>query len=273
MILLNNKSFEELCEQTDAALDKVGFDTSPGSIAKLFADIINGILEEFYETLTINHMQAFLTTATSDRLDKIGILLNCTRLENEDDDTYRTRISYQTLSLAKANETAIRLACLTVENVEDVKLKKFSHGPGSFSIVPITSDPFIDMTAEIEKAVVDIASYGERLIIKTPDYKKVKMTILITFSSYVNSNDKNESQEILVSVRDAIIKYINSIPLGEAIIINKLTETIMAISEEIVSYSCSLFKINNKNCLFINQGAKWDEKFIVSPEDEAIQVL
>ena len=99
------------------------------------------------------------------------------------------------------------------------------------------------------------------------------MTILITFSSYVNSNDKNESQEILVSVRDAIIKYINSIPLGEAIIINKLTETIMAISEEIVSYSCSLFKINNKNCLFINQGAKWDEKFIVSPEDEAIQVL
>lgn len=271
MILLHNKDFESLCEQTDYYLKTNGFSTTPGSIAKLFADIINKNTSEFYETLTVNHMQAFVTTAEGEFLDSIGILLNCERIENETDESYRKRITHQTLVLARANETSIRLAALTVEGVEDVVLKRYSHGPGSFTVVPVYANlGDTEIISDVNEVVLSVASYGEKIVVKPPSLKYVKLDISLTYSLNVNDTEK---QSMAATVREEVVKYLNSLKVGESLIINELTQRIMQVDERIMNYSCNNFKINNQMCLFINQGSRWDEKFAVSPDSDSIKVL
>ena len=269
MILINEKDFNSISLETDKALNEYGFSTTPGSIAKLFADIINKNISDFYETLSVNHVQSFVTTASGTYLDAIGSMLNCERYISEEDEDYRKRICHQTLSLAKANETSIRLAVLSVDGVEDVVLKKFSHGPGSLTIVPITSDLSLNKISEVENVISDVVSCGEKVIIKSPNYKSVKLNINL---SIVLSVDDVQTNSIKTEVRQAIIKYINSLRIGEPILINELTQRIMQVDDRIINYSCDVFSINNQRCLFINQGCRWDEKFIISPDSNAIIV-
>ncbi|MEG1870831.1 MAG: baseplate J/gp47 family protein [Peptostreptococcaceae bacterium] len=269
MILIHNKDFKSLVEQTDKSLVENGFTITPGAIAKLFTDIINKNIAGFYETLTVNHMQSFVTTATGEFLDSIGKLLNCDRLLEEKDEDFRKRITHQTLSLAKANETSIRLAALTCDGVEDVVLKKYSHGPGSFTVVPVTKDRGVNQISSVIQSLSDVSSFGEKVVVKMPILKLVKFNIGIVYAINI---DDNEKQEIAMTVREEVIKYINSLRVGEPLIINELTQRIMQISEKIINYSCNSFKINNQLCLFINQGSRWDEKFAISPDSNSITV-
>ncbi len=286
MILISNKDFDSLSETTTTRLNEAGFTTTPGGIAKLFADILNKNISDFYETLTINHMQAFVTTATGDFLDAIGVLLNCTRDtdNSETDDNYRNRITHQVLSLSMANETAIRLVVLQVDGVEDVILKRYSHGPGSFTVLPLINSSYDVATviAAVEEAVLKVCSYGEKIVVKAPSIKYVKMTISLIFS--INTTDV-EKQNTAVAVRENVIDYINSLSAGESFLVNELTQRIMNLDssvtggsydyskDKIINYSCADFKINNQTCLLINQGARWDEKFAVSPDTNAITVV
>jgi uncharacterized phage protein gp47/JayE len=284
MILISNKDFNSLSETTVTRLTEAGFTTTPGGIAKLFADILNQNISDFYETLTINHMQAFVTTATGEFLDAVGVLLNCTRKTDETDEDYRNRVTHQVLSLSMANETAIRLVVLQVDGVEDVILKRYSHGPGSFTVVPLINSSYDVATVleAVEAAVLKVCSYGEKVIVKAPTIKYVKMTVSLVFS--INTTDV-EKQNTAVAVRENIIDYINSLSAGAPFLVNELTQRIMnqAASitsgtydyskDNIINYSCADFKINNQTCLLINQGARWDEKFAVSPDTNAITVV
>lgn len=270
MILINNKTFEELCAESDINLNELGFSTTPGSFTKLFADIINKHISDFYETLSINHMQSFVTTATGYYLDGIGKMLNCIRDLDEVDDDYRKRICHQTLSLSKANETSIRLAVLNCDGVDDVVLKKYSHGPGSLTIVPVTKDISMSKIAEVEEAVYDVVSCGEKVIVKAPTFKYVKFSINL---SLLLSIDDIVKQAIRTEVKVAISNYINSLKVGEVIIINELTQRIMEVDDRIINYSCDAFSINNQKCLFINQSCRWDEKFIISPDLNSVNVF
>lgn len=270
MVLINNKTFKELCEESDVRLNELGFSTTPGAFTKLFSDIINKHISDFYETLTINHMQSFVTTATGYYLDNIGIMLNCTRNANEEDDDYRKRICHQTLSLTKANETSIRLAVLNCDGVDDVVLKKYSHGPGSLTIVPVTKDVSINNISAVEEAIQDVVSCGEKVIVKAPTFNYVKFNISLSLSLSIDDIVK---QSIRNEVRQAIINYINSLKVGEVLIINELTQRIMEVDERIINYSCDSFSINNKKCLFINQSCRWDEKFIISPDLNSVNIF
>lgn len=250
-------------------MEEKGFDTTPGAIVKLFLDIINKNVSDFYDRLVADHLLAYLTTSKGQFLDSIGMLVGCTRLEDESDADYKKRISYQTTILAKANEIAIRLAVLSLEEVEDVKIKRYAHGPGSMTIVPITNNLSQRVVSLVEREVSEVCSCGERAIIKPPEYKFVKLDINLIMSPNINETIR---QEVAVTVRRNIEEYISSLKLGATLVINKLTEVIMKSSSEILNFSCNNFMINNERCLLINQGCRWDEKFIVSPDEDSIWV-
>lgn len=251
-------------------LEEKGFDTTPGSIAKLFADIICKNTSDFYDKLTEDHMLAFLTTSRGSFLDKIGLLLDCVRLEEESDADYKKRISYQSRSLAKANEISIRLAILAMADVEDVIIKRYAHGPGSMTIVPISSKGISSrLNSLVNEVASDTASCGERVIVKAPDFKYVKLDVNLIMAAEVDDTIK---QEIAITVRGNVEDYISSIKLGGTLIINKLTEVIMSSSSKIVNYSTNSFMINNETCMLINQGSRWDEKFAISPDKSSVVV-
>ena len=272
MIVLNTKTFEELKEEATSDLQAVGFSTSPGSIAKLFMNIVNKNIANLYNTLTVNHLRAFVTTSDGDALDAIGKLLQCTRLSNESDDNYRYRITQQCLTLATSNETAIRLTALTVDDVEDIILKPYSMGAGSFTVIVLSNEDVTskDILESVKTKLLKVHGYGIRYNVVSPTltYISIKQRL------YLNENLSDiEKQEIKYEVQLKLSEYLNSLTIGEDIIIDKITQIIMNVSPDIIQESNMGFWINGEKALYVNQSCRWFERFILSRETDNVVIL
>lgn len=272
MKVLNTKTFEELRKEATEDLAAVGFNTSAGSIAKLFMNIVNKHIGDLYNTLTVNHLRAFVTTSDGDALDAIGKLVQCARLKDEEDDNYRYRIVNQCLTLATSNETAVRLTALTVEGVKDVVLKPYSMGAGSFTVI-ILSDEDVTSTGILEAVktkLLNVHGYGIRYNVVSPTltYVTIKQRIFLD-----NNLSDVEKQEIRYNVQLAILDYLSNLKIGEDIVLDKITQTIMNVSSSIIQESNMGFWINGEKALYVNQSCRWFERFIVSKERDNVVVL
>lgn len=272
MIVLNTKTFEELKEEATSDLQAVGFSTSPGAIAKLFMNIVNKNIANLYNTLTVNHIRAFVTTSDGGALDEIGVLVQCTRIKDETDDNYRYRIINQCLTLASSNETAIRLTALTVEGVTDVILKPYSMGAGSFTVI-VLSDEDVTATGILENVrtkLLKVHGYGIRYNVVSPTltYVSIKQRL------YINSSISDiEKQEIRYDVQLALIDYLSNLKIGEDIMVDKITQTIMNVSNNILEESNVSFEINGEKAIYVNQSCRWFERFIVSRETDNVVII
>ena len=272
MVVLNTKTFEELYKSGVEKLQNVGFSTSPGSIAKLFLNIVNQNIANLYATLTINHLRAFVTTADEDALDAIGELVQCFRLVGESDDNYRYRITQQCLVLASSNEAAVRLTALTVDGVQDVVLKPYSMGSGSFTVICITdsnlaSDDILDSVTE---KLVAVHGYGIRYNVTTPTLTY----ITIRQRLYIDSNTSdNERQEIRYAVQQTILDYFSTLKIGQDIIIDQLTQAIMNTDSRIIEEVNEEFTINGEKAMYTDQSCRWFERFIISTDVDNVIVL
>lgn len=272
MIVLNTKTFEELKTEATSDLQAIGFSTAPGAIAKLFMNIVNKNIANLYNTLTVNHIRAFVTTADGAALDAIGVLLQCTRLKDETDDNYRYRITNQCLTLATSNETAIRLTALTVDGVKDVILKPYSMGAGSFTVI-ILSDEDVTSTGILEtvrKKLLDVHGYGIRYNVVSPTLTYVSIKQRLHLNDTLSDIEK---QEIRYNVQLALSKYLSNLSIGEDIIIDKLTQVIMDVSPDIIQESNVQFKINGERALYVNQSCRWFERFIVSKDVDNVVIV
>lgn len=272
MKILNTKTFEELSQEATSDLEAVGFSTSPGGIAKLFMNIVNKNIANLYNTLTINHLRAFVTTSDGAALDAIGKLLYCTRMDNETDDNYRYRITQQCLLLATSNETAIRLTALTVDGVSDVVLKPYSMGAGSFTVI-ILMDDNVDETGVIRAVhtkLLNVHGYGIRYNVVSPTLTYVKIKQHLYIKDTVSDIDK---QEIKYNAQLALIDYLSNLSIGEDIVIDRITQIIMNVSENIIEESNIEFYINGEKALYVNQTCRWFERFIVSTEEDNVVIV
>lgn len=273
MILLD-KTLEQIMEETLTELEGMGIDREAGSVARLLLAIMNKRLSSFYETLKLNHAQAFVSKATGVFLDYIGQLLDCQRLEEEIgyDDTYRYRITKQIQIVASANRMAIRLAALSVEGVQDVILKRFTHGTGSFSVyviseTPITPDDILDA---VQAKVDEVESFGVRGEVFKPSLRSVEMKVRLIFKNTVPDLDRKLT---VAQVQDELKRYVNGRNTGDSLLItdiNKLGKELYPGVEEVVIFS---YKINNRPVLPVDQTVAWNERFIESDKPNALQVL
>ena len=272
MIVLNTKTFDELQEESLKELTAIGFSDSPGTIARLFLSIINKNIATLYKVLTVNHLRAFLSTSYGNALDAIGILLQCKRNANETDDDYRYRISQQCLVLATSNETAVRLAALTTDGVYDVKLKPYAMGTGTFTVIIVLENNVneTEVLNTVTEKINDTVGYGIRFKVVTPTLTYVKFKYKLYLKDSVS--DAN-AQSIRYDVQIALADYINKLDVGEDIMIDKLVQTIMNVSNDIISTQCLEFWIDNNKALYVNQSCRWFEKFSLSTEVDNIVIL
>ena len=272
MIALNTKTFEELSAEATSDLQAVGFSASPGSIAKLFMNIVNQNIANLYNTLTVNHIRAFVTTADGGALDAIGTLLQCYRLKNETDDNFRYRITHQCLTLATSNETAIRLTALTVEGVNNVILKPYSMGAGSFTVIVLSDEDTTSsgILERVEQKLLSVHGYGIRYNVVSPTLTYVS----IKHKIYLNETLSDiEKQEIRYEVQLALTKYLNNLNIGEDISIDKITQVIMNVSDKILQESNLAFYINGEKALYVNQSCRWFERFIASKDADNVVIV
>lgn len=272
MIVLNTKTFDELQEESLKELTAIGFSDSPGTIARLFLSIVNKNIATLYKVLTVNHLRAFLSTSDGAALDAIGLLLQCKRNNNESDDDYRYRVSKQCLTLATSNETAVRLAALTTDGVSDVKLKPYAMGTGTFTVIVILESNTDSTTVlkNVENNINSTVGYGIRFKVVTPTLTYVKFKYKLYLKDNVSDAD---AQTIRYDVQTALADYINTLDVGEDIMIDKLTQVIMNVSEDIISIQCLEYWINNEKALYVNQSCRWFERFALSTEVDNIVIL
>lgn len=272
MVVLNTKTFDELQEESLKELTAIGFSDSPGTIARLFLSIINKNIANLYKTLTVNHLRAFLSTSDGAALNAIGLLLQCKRKNNESDNDYRYRISQQCLVLAESNETAIRLAALTVDGVYDVKLKPYAMGTGTFTVIVILDNGYNTelVLNAVNNNINKTVGYGIRFKVVTPTLTYVKLKYKLYLKD--NVSDAN-AQTIRYDVQTALADYINKLQVGEDIVIDKLTQVIMNVSNDIISIQNLEYWINNSKALYVNQSCRWFERFALSTEIDNIVIL
>lgn len=271
MALIFDGSYTVLQEKAKVRLAEKGFSVTPGSVAKLLVSIVNSEVSDLYSLLQEAHVQSFLSSATGNFLDAIGVLLNCSRLNEESDSDYRYRISNQVLIMASSNEIAVRLAALSVEGVKDIYLKKYSHGAGSFTVIVISDyyDTPETLLLNVSNAIDETVAFGTKYHVDKPNNDYISMDIKLIIKEGV---DDITAREIKLYVKEKVKEYINSLKLGGMFIVNELTQRIMEVSENIVTYSCTNFMVNNKPAMFVNQESRWSSRFVISPEPDAINI-
>lgn len=268
-MLTNLKTFEELTEASIEALQEAGIDHHPGGIARLFLNIVNQNLSEFYETLSLMHANAYVSTATGDALDKIGMMLACERQEKETDESYRYRMTRQVLSSASSNETAIRLAALSVEEVQDVVLKRYALGVGSFALLVLTDNPNTQQSTleKVKEVVDDKVGYGINYVVTGPNLKPLQLSLKLILK---DSTNDAKSQEIKSEVRQVIRELIESKGIAESFTMDELTQRVLNVSPYIVSYTVERLWVDGESVSHVSQHCNWNERFVVDSKPDAI---
>lgn len=265
------RSLDELMEISLSRLAATPIkETGPGGIARLLLAIINANIAEFYDVLETNMVNAFVSTASGEYLDRLGELVNCKRLPGETDDNYRYRITRQVTAAEAANETAIRLAALSVPGVKDVLLRPYTYGPGSGSLYVVTDETNVEIVKKkVQEAVDKVKAWGSKIVVEIPALIPVEMKVKLIFDDRINEADKElVRQTAEVKLKD----YINSRSIGEPLIINEIRELIMSSSQYIYDIEVLYFAVNDRPVLLVNQYPAWNERFVESSKRDAVSV-
>jgi uncharacterized phage protein gp47/JayE len=193
--------------------------------------------------------------------------------DTEDDNNYRYRISNATLSAEKANETAIRLAALSVDGVSDVVMSPFARGMGSYDVLVVPTEGLADdsLIAQVQTAIEEVQAYGIRGTAAAPGVVPVDIEVRIVF---VEGVTEGEQESIKARVKSAIERYIVSIPIGGTFILNELRQQIMDVSPKIRDHTIHCYYFREQPHLLGNVSIAHDEMFYPNPDSaEAIRVV
>lgn len=186
----------------------------------------------------------------------------------ESDENYRFRLANKVVSAAAGNESAIRKAVLSVPGVVDMSLVPRSHGNGTFTIFPKTEDPIVSdgIINAVQEAVDSVKSVGSLVFVDVPDYLGVTTKIELRFGHGA------QKEEIIGSVRLAVMDYINNLEEGGEIIVNEIIQRVMAVSDKILDMNIVEFGFGNYDrttgavtgytpLRLMNQMADWNQRW------------
>lgn len=161
-----------------------------------------------------------------------GLIDNGASIEN--DTNYRFRLSNQVLASEKANQTAIRLAVLSVPGVSDILLRPYARGIGSFDIliqavIPNTPQPLIDACQE---AIERIESHGVSGLAKSPLLTGVTFQVSVTWRADTTQDVRDQ---LRASIQAALQDYINNLDIGQGFFVNEAIERVMAVDSRILN--------------------------------------
>lgn len=196
--------------------------------------------------------------------------------DRETDNNYRYRLSQSVLASEAANETAIRLATLSVAGVANVVMVPYDRGTGSFSvyiksIYPVVSSTLID---QVQSAIVGTQAYGNKGIARSPKNIGIEMTITINYREALTQEDKDN---IVLAVDEALVFYINNLEIGEDFIFQEVVQRVLEVDsriknigqpqkpfDEIYFYRDSRLSDNRiRNTLISDYTANSDERVLV----------
>lgn len=150
-------------------------------------------------------------------------------MDTQSDEDYRFFIVNSYLSGSKANETAIRLACLSVPGVSDVDIQNYAYGIGTFAVYITSSSPIVTegTLSAVQTAINYTEAKGMRGVAVSPDLVGIQIKIALSFLPTTKASDRTS---ITTDAQNAVIDYVNNLRAGEALVINEIKQRVMGVS-------------------------------------------
>ena len=211
--------------------------------------------------------------------------------EDENDPSFRYRISKQVTAAEAANETSLRLAALSVPGVADVVMLPYHRGIGTLDILikattPLVSDSLI---AAVQSAVADKAAVGSSIVVRGPDPLALRFEISLYARRILT---RAEEDDIANNVKRNLILYVNSLDIGEDFVINEAVQRVMDVSDDIKNMgtasrpfdnvyigryrsdqdSFTYSKLVDQNGMLVDYSPEDDERIIVDTASDAITI-
>jgi uncharacterized phage protein gp47/JayE len=130
------------------------------------------------------------------------------------------------------NETAVRLAALSVPGVADVSMVPFVRGLGTFavyikSLEARVSDELVDA---VQQTIDTVQSFGNRGYALKPKEIGIEMILSLTYRESITSRDRAAINRDVVGT---MYDYINNLDIGEDFIINEVVQRVMQVDDRI----------------------------------------
>ncbi len=258
------RDYDEMLDDAMERLeDKTGLTNfTPGGVARSLLEVYYEDMEDAYDRLQFATFMGFVSEAEGRYLDELGKLVDVERKDGEDKENYRYRISRANRTRAKANETAVRLACLSVEGVNDVLRRRFTRGTGTFDIYVVTDDPRTPRSVvdEVQEAIEDTQAYGIDGRAITPKLVELDMTVRFVFYDDVSEDEK---RDVANRAEYELREFLVNLELGSSIIINQIIELLMGVSEDAIkNVNITDMYLDGKQVVVGDKELYWDERVV-----------
>lgn len=272
-MMLFDKDLAQIAEETLTDLEAAGIDGStPGDITRILLGVVNKQLDSFYQVLRENHVQAFVSKATESRLELIGQLVQCKRVVGESDDNYRYRICNAVLDAATANETAVRLAALSAEGVQDVMMRPFTHGTGSFSVYVVSEESFTpeEILESVRTKLEAVKGYGIRTEVYRPVVKEVQVSVRVVYDKTVSESERALGLSLIT---EEIQFFLNGLNVGQILDFGQFEKIARSTVESVKEVHIFNFKIDGRPVFSKDIIPAWNERFVEASVPNAVYVI
>ena len=195
--------------------------------------------------------------------------------EEESDRSYRYRLSNALAASPTANKTSIRLAVSGIPDVSRIVFTEYARGAGTFDamIVPIGNKVSARAQELTTRTIEDAAAFGISAKVTEPSYVEFRISIQLIARSGAQAGTIDVNR---MAAKNAILNYMETIPLGGELIINRLrSAAIESISNQIKDIKILDLCINGRPRVIRNYRLERSQLFTpdTSSGEEAVVVI
>lgn len=197
----------------------------------------------------------------------VGVLIKCNnakpiaaQLGYELDDDYRVRIQKAVRTAAGGTLEAIRFTGLSVPGVRDISIRTAPYGLGSFEVIVVAEEYSVGGTVTnlVDATLQNVRPVGVRMLVTSPNLMHVDVSAAITMKTGPNITSTGVTRR----VENAILRYLNTLLVGDDLIYNQLISYIMETTEVIADVTITRLAINGQEVLRKNYSPKDNEQLV-----------
>lgn len=196
-----------------------------------------------------------------------GVVIKCTnskpiagRQGVEPDEEYRSRLIQEIRRQSGGSSLSLRLTSLAVPGVRDAVVREAVAGLGSVEVVVNAEDYSTGdiVLSAVQRALTTVRPPGVRLFVRQPTLMRLDVKVSLNIKRLVGTSE----DQVKFRAKNAILRYINSLAVGEDLVYNRLISDILESSDEVVDASFTTLGVNGTEILRKNFSPKEDEHIV-----------
>lgn len=222
--------------------DRSKLEITPGTTIDLYVLAASDAIKDAHQEIEDSKNPHIYTKLSGSDLDSTGLLVQCPRLPNEPDSTYKYRLMNWTGSNEASNIIAIENALINMTYASYVTYLPYTEGVGTATayIIPKSYDNGVPdkAMAETKQRLSSVTSPSAYINYVIPDAAAVKVI------AYVGS-ESGDLNLIKENIKSKVAEYVNGIAVGSYLSLGDINK--IGVNEVNVNYfnTVQLF-VNNE---------------------------